>query len=379
MNRSVTLTVLLAASCLFASPLAADVKTGVDAWSRGDYAAAIREWEPLAAKGEADAQFNLAQAYKWGRGVRQDIRKAETLYGKAAGQGHMRASDEYGLLLFDRGERSQALPYVKAASDRGDARAQYLLAIAHFNGDMVGKDWVRAYALMSLARSAGLPQAVQGLQQMDSYIPLAQRQQAVSLSQQIATDTEATRNRQLASADLGATAGAPPSRPAPAPAPLERVPPAPPVQPLPRPESAVAMAERNASGAVPRTAGADYARPTAPIPAAPAPAAPVAISTKPAQSPAIAAAKPTPMPAPAPIPAAGGTWRIQFGAFGVAANADALWAKVKARPEVTGHPRINVPLGSVTKLQAGGYSEDGARAACSKLSAAGLTCAPVRN
>lgn len=361
MNRHLFLAPIFALGALAAGPAGADVKAGVEAWSREDFAAAIRQWQGPAASGDADAQFNLAQAYKWGKGVKQDLRQAELLYGKAAAQGHMRASDEYGLLLFDRGEHAMAFPYVRAAAERGDARAQYLVAVAHFNGDMVPRDWVRAYALMSLARAAGLPQAIAGLQQMDGYIPLAQRQQAVALAQQLASDADATRNRQLTSAELGV--------PVP--------PPAAPRITIPTPREAVAAATAVAAGSSPRTAGADYARPAVSSqPATPRTAAPV-----PRPTPAAAAAAPKPAPAPAaklPVET-GGPWRIQLGAFGVAANADALWAKVRTMPGVAGHARINASAGKVTKLQAGGYSQGAAQAACSRLTAAGLTCVPVRN
>ena len=56
-------------TALAAAPALADVKTGVDAWSRGDYAVAVREWEGPAAAGDPDAMFNLGQAYRLGRGV----------------------------------------------------------------------------------------------------------------------------------------------------------------------------------------------------------------------------------------------------------------------------------------------------------------------
>lgn len=355
----------------WAAPALADVKAGVEAWSRGDFAVAIKEWEGPAAQGDADAQFNLAQAYKWGKGVKQNLRKAEFYYGKAAAQGHLQASDEYGLLLFDRGEHAMAMPYIQAAAKRGDPRAEYLLAIASFNGDNVPKDWPRAYALMTLARNAGLPQAAPGLQQMDGFIPLDQRQQGVALGQQIQGEIEATRNRELAAADLGVKA--PPTGIAPGAGATAggSVPPLPPT-----PEEAVAMAEKVTAGASPATAGADYARPAAPA-AAPKPPAPKPPAAKPpvAKPPVVA----TSAPPPAPTPAAGGAWRLQFGAFGVAANADALWGKLKGRPELAGHPRINVPAGAVTKLQAGGYSEAAARAACARLAAAGLPCIAVRN
>lgn len=379
--------VALSAAILAASPASADVKAGVDAWTRGDYSAAVGEWQGPAGKGDADAQFNLAQAYKLGRGVKQDLPKAEDLFGRAAAQGHPQASDNYGLLLFQRGERARALPYVQTAAGRGDPRAQYLLGIAHFNGDGVPKDWVRAYALTSLAQSAGLAQAVPALTQMNQHIPLEQRQEAASLASELASQAEATRARQLAAADLGArlpSGGAPASPPASPGAARPTIASA---------ENAVAAAVRVAGNDSPRTAGADYARPKDPQPAAvtmrpshsaPPPSAgrsPVGPITRPAPAPTVppTSAKRPPVAA-APRPAASGPWRVQLGAFGVRGNADALWNRVKNRPELSGHGKLLVPAGSITKLQAGGFVSSGeAQAACAKLSAAGFACLPTRD
>jgi len=87
---------------------------------------------------------------------------------------------------------------------------------------------------------------------------------------------------------------------------------------------------------------------------------------------------PAPVPKPAPAPAASGKWRVQLGAFGQPGNADALWSRVKGRPELAGKPRLNVKAGTVTRLQAGGFSTEGeARAACGKLKAAGFDCSVV--
>ena len=52
--------------------LAADFDAGLAALQEGDYAAALREWTPLAERGDAVAQFNLALMYDNGQGVRQD-------------------------------------------------------------------------------------------------------------------------------------------------------------------------------------------------------------------------------------------------------------------------------------------------------------------
>jgi len=204
MRRKNLIAIALTAACTIPGGQAlADTKAGVDAWTAGDHAGAVRFWEAEAARGDADALFNLGQAYKLGKGVKQDLARAELLFGQAAAQGHPQASDNYGLLLFQRGERGRALPYVRAAADRGDPRAQYLLGIAHFNGDLMPKDWVRAYALISLAQQQGLAQAAPALVQMDRYVPMEQRQHAVALAAELASQADATRARELAAADLG--------------------------------------------------------------------------------------------------------------------------------------------------------------------------------
>lgn len=366
---------LAGAALLAAAPAVADVKDGVDAWMRGDYAAAIAEWQGPAARGDTDAMFNLGQAYKLGKGVKQDLAKAEELFAKAAAQGHPQAGDNYGLLLFQRGERAKALPYLQRAVDRGDPRAQYLIGVGHFNGDIVPKDWVRAYALTSLARQAGLPQATSALAQMDQHIPLAQRQQGTTLAGQLATQADANRARQFASADLGAGQGehAPPSS-----------------RSLPsNPAAASAQSAAQVADNA-RRAGADFAAPpaTAKPPAKavspaspPSQASPSQASAAPAPKPPAPAAPPvTKPPSPAVPVAANGPWRVQLGAFAVAGNADGLWNRIKGRPELSGRPKLLVRSGNVTKLQAGGFATSGdAQAACSRLSRAGLSCLPVRN
>src|SRR3569832_1913513 len=100
-DRVMCLTGMAVVLAVFAgAPVLADVKSGVDAWSRGDYTAAVHEWEGPAAAGDADAMFNLGQAYRLGRGVPTDLKRAEQLYADAAAKGHLQAADTYGLMLF---------------------------------------------------------------------------------------------------------------------------------------------------------------------------------------------------------------------------------------------------------------------------------------
>lgn len=348
---------------LAATPALADVKTGVDAWSRGDHALAVKEWMGPAASGDPDAQFNLGQAHKLGRGVPQDIKRAEAWYRKAASNGHIKAADTLGLLLFQDGRKADAVPFLQASAERGDPRAQYIVGIAHFNGDIVGKDWVRAYALMSRASAAGLEQATRGLATMDGAIPLEQRQLGISLAGELEQRAKAAQAQQFAAADLGVNASpTAPMRTAQAASSIESA-------ELPPSTTRVASA---ASGAV--TAGADYANPVVMSP----PKRIVMPTPMPPKPTAVAIAKPAPKPA-APASAAKGNWRLQLGAFGVKSNADGLWAKVRNRPEIAGHSRIDLPSGSVTRLLAGGYASQGdANKACGALKSGGFTCLVIQ-
>lgn len=307
---------------LLASPAVADVKAGVDAWSAGDFSQAVVEWQEPAAAGDADALFNLAQAYRLGRGVEVDSARARKLYEEAAARGHIKAADNYGLMLFQEGEQDKAMPLIRAAADRGDPRAQYVLGLSHFNADYAPRDWVRAYALMTLANSAGLPQANAALTQMDKYIPPVQRSQAQSLARELENAAKAQRAAELAAAELA-------TRPAPVVAAVTK----------PGPK------------------------------AAPKPAV-EAVAAAPAPQPAV-------MPAPRPAATAGreGKWRVQLGAFGVAGNADKMWGQLAGKPALAGTRKTLLPSGKLTRLLATGFaSEAEASSACAALKREGQAC-----
>ncbi len=367
---------LAAMAALFPTLAWADVRDGVNAWSRGDYAGAVRQWQGPAAKGDADAQFNMGQAAKLGRGMPKDMAKAEDWFHKAARQGHARAADNYGILLFQTGRQSEALPWLTASADRGEPRAMYVLGVAAFNGDFQPKDWVRAYALMTRAAAVGLPQAIESLKTMNQVIPLEQRQMGASLASDLETRTSDQRSRELAAAELGvstptATAAAAtplPTRAAPAALTPVDLPPA----------QTGDGTMTTAPGRV--MAGASYANPVE------VPRAAIAATAAPRPKPAPAvepkpAPKPVPKPAGTPRPAATatGAWRIQLGAFSQKSNADGLWARVRGRAELAGHPRIDLPEGKVTRVLAGGFASQAEAAhACAALKGAGVDCITLK-
>jgi len=382
---AIALAIPLPVAAASAAASGQNVRDGVEAWSRGDYAAAVAQWRGPADAGDPDALFNLGQAYRLGRGVPRDMARAEELYARAAQAGHVQAADVYGLMLFQDGRREAALPYVEAAARRGDPRAQYLLGIAHFNGDLVARDWVRAYALMSLSNGAGLPQANAAIAQMDQHIPLDQRQSAAGLARQLQAEAEQTRSVELAAADLlvsdtppTSASAAPTTSPvastrAPRPIPNVSVSPS-----IAAAQDAVRQAREATGSASPADAGASFASasgatpPQAPV-AAPAPAP----TPAPAPAPMVVATTPTPALAPAGNT---GPWRVQLGAFGVAGNAERLWNRLSGRPEIAGRERLLIPTGRVTRLQAGGFAtRQEAQAACNSLRRAGQDCLVTRN
>src|SRR5436309_7328966 len=101
---------------------APSVKAGIEAWQRSDYAGAVSIWRPLAEKGDADAEFNLGQAYRLGRGVPSNLAAAQTWFERAANQGHIDAQTTLGLLLFQNGDQAAGIKWLKQAAEKGEPR-----------------------------------------------------------------------------------------------------------------------------------------------------------------------------------------------------------------------------------------------------------------
>ena len=297
-----------------AQPAAGDVRAGIDAWAAQNYDEAIRIWRPLADRGDADAQYNLAQAYFLGRGVPQNMTLAEQWYERAARQGHPEATANYGLLLFQNGRRQEAIPFITRAADAGDPRAQYVLGTALFNGDVIPRDAPRAYALMSQAAAQNLPPAVTQLAQMERLMSPQDRARGVELARDMRT----------------------------APPPVQIA--AQPTQGRPRAQGAPR------TQTPPRTAPVRTA-------SAPRPRPPAQTATRTAAS----------------VATAGGRWRVQIGAFSNEANARRAWGAVAGR--LPGLRPSYVRAGAVIRVQAGPLGD---RAAAQRAcAAAGNGCYPV--
>jgi TPR repeat protein len=214
---------LVAAALLIwaSAPLSAQsVKDGIDAWQRADYAGAVATWRPLAEKGDADAQFNLGQAYRLGRGVQISLAAAKTWFERAATQGHIDAETTLGLLLFQNGDQAEGLKWLRKAADRGEPRALLVYGTALVNGDGVTQDPVLGYAFVSRSAAQGLGPAKETLDQLDQLLPLADRKRGVEIARRLAGGPSAADPAPEKPASKPVQTAKAASRPAPKPAPV---------------------------------------------------------------------------------------------------------------------------------------------------------------
>jgi uncharacterized protein len=89
---------LMLAAVLAAVPAFADFQAGVDAYQKGDYVGAVKEWRPLAEAGDPIAQFNLGLLYLDGHGVPQSVAEAANWFRRAAEQDYTEAQHNLGAM-----------------------------------------------------------------------------------------------------------------------------------------------------------------------------------------------------------------------------------------------------------------------------------------
>jgi TPR repeat protein len=121
-----------------------DFDKGISAHSRGDYAEALREWQPLVEQGRPDAQYALGEMYKNGQGVKQDHTLAFELISKSANQGIVVAKYALGeMYLNGQGVEynpKTAFNWISQAAGQGLPRAQTHIGVIYKLGLGVQKD-----------------------------------------------------------------------------------------------------------------------------------------------------------------------------------------------------------------------------------------------
>ncbi len=338
-----------------ATPSFADVDSGVKKYQSGDFKGAVSDWAPLATKGDANAAFNLGQAYRLGRGVNQDVAKAVTFYEQAAKNGHVAAQGNLGTLLYFSAapvqNRKKAVEWWHTSAQNGDARAQYMLGVLYFNGDDVEKDWAKAYAFTSLAKDAGLKEADSSLTEMTRHIAAADVEKgSAQKSKLIATRAAMANTAPPVLADSGKE------------------------KPM--------VAWNTATTAAPQgnVTTSDAQLTAMSLPAPPQGNVPSVSSGTMTASNETSAPAQTPVAAPAPAAQAAAPlvgWRVQLGAFGTQTAAESAWSLLQRKASGTlasSSPSFE-PAGAATRLLVAGFdSRNAADGLCGKLKSQGVTC-----
>lgn len=141
---------MVLAAVLWAVPCRAqDFGTGIDAYNRGDFAAAAATWKPLAERGDAKAQYMLGQLYRRGKGVERDYDLALKWFEAAADQGSPSAmywlgwmyDNKKGMWLW---HPDKAFAWYLKAGEAGDVEAEVKLADIYLTNSYTQRDEVQS-------------------------------------------------------------------------------------------------------------------------------------------------------------------------------------------------------------------------------------------
>jgi|CXWL01.1.fsa_nt_gi TPR repeat protein len=150
---------LFAALLCFATTVYAGFDEGYSALQNKDYATAIKEWEPIAKKGDATAQHNLGVMYEEGLGVKIDLKKALFWYRKAGENGYANSQINLGIMYANgtgiKKNDVTAVYWYRKAAEQGNVDGQNKLADMYGSGNGVEKDLAEAAKLFRKAAYQG--------------------------------------------------------------------------------------------------------------------------------------------------------------------------------------------------------------------------------
>ena len=141
-------------------PVTADFQTAGDAYKRGDYETAAKEFLPLAENGDHRAMYALGSMYAAGHGVPRDLKEALKWFRKAATYGRPDAQYKIGV-MYDRGlglkqDYRKALNWYGKSAKSGFGLAQYKIGQMYVVGHGVKQNFIKAYAWLKSAISQGV-------------------------------------------------------------------------------------------------------------------------------------------------------------------------------------------------------------------------------
>lgn len=136
----------------------ADFSEGKKAYDTKRYEDALKEFLPLAEKGNPEAQFYIGVLYYYGYAVSQDWQLAFEWFEKAARQKDVRGLYQASLLILNQkvrqDDQAQALMWLSEAAEGNYVPAQATLGYLYLLGNKIAKDCRRAKNLLEAAAFA---------------------------------------------------------------------------------------------------------------------------------------------------------------------------------------------------------------------------------
>jgi hypothetical protein len=171
----------------YASLASADFRSGGDAYKRGDYETAAKEFLPIAEKGDHRAMQALGSMYAAGHGVPQDFQASLKWFRRAAKYGRPDAMFKIGL-IYDEGHGvdvnlKQALKWYGKSAKNGYGAAQFKIGMMYTEGRGIKQDLPKAYAWLSLASSKGIDEADIFLKKLEAEMTPEQLEQTKTFTQ----------------------------------------------------------------------------------------------------------------------------------------------------------------------------------------------------
>jgi len=155
--------VILVLVLMWAMPSFANYQEGRDAFDRGDYSTAVKEFEILAGQNDPRGQYALAIMYDLGEGVPQSSEEAVKYYRLSAEQGYADAQNNLGV-MYEEGEGvarnyEEAMKWYRKAAEAGNRDAPNNIGVMYMTGVGVRRDFVKACMWFNIA-GKGDPGAV---------------------------------------------------------------------------------------------------------------------------------------------------------------------------------------------------------------------------
>jgi TPR repeat protein len=103
-----------------------------------------KETMRAAEQGDANAQFEIGNMYRFGVIVEKDDKKSLEWIQKAAKQGHIKAQSELGRMYLYEQNKMKAVEWLQKTAEQGDVDAQFKFGSMYEEGQGVEQNYIKA-------------------------------------------------------------------------------------------------------------------------------------------------------------------------------------------------------------------------------------------